>query len=450
MKQSSTILIVDDEPVGREILSRLLMSEGYDLLLASNGYEVLAQVAKVVPDLILLDVMMPGMDGFEVCRRLRNDPPFAEVPIFMVTALDDRSSRLRGIEAGADDFVSKPFDRNELRARVRTVTRLNRYRRLHEERNKVERLIDLSPDGILVVDTAGTIQLANPAMRRMIGTEKMRNKKVLSFVAAKQIKESFYFLKSIIRNHSQSSRFETVFVRANGQPFPVEINAGSITWDGQMSTQVIVRDISERKQAEEAIRRAHTELAEAYEATIEGWSRILDLRDNETQGHSVRVTELTLRLARAMNITEEELIHIRRGALLHDIGKMGIPDQVLLKPGPLTDEEREIMKRHPDYAYDMLSPISYLRPALEIPYCHHEKWDGTGYPRGLKGEEIPLAARIFAAVDIWDALRSNRPYRAPWAREKVLNYIASLSGTHLDPQVVTLFLKMMEYKESEA
>ena len=189
----------------------------------------------------------------------------------------------------------------------------------------------------------------------------------------------------------------------------------------------------------EGLRRSNLELSLAYDATIEGWSRAMDLRDHETEGHSRRVTEMTLRLARAMGMGEAELVHVRRGALLHDIGKMGIPDRILLKPGPLTDEELAVMRRHPAYAFEMLSPIAFLRPALDIPYCHHEKWDGTGYPRGLKGEQIPLAARIFAAVDIWDALRSDRPYRKAWPEERVCEHIASLAGTHLDPDVVRAF-----------
>ncbi|MBI3242556.1 MAG: PAS domain S-box protein [Chloroflexi bacterium] len=185
------------------------------------------------------------------------------------------------------------------------------------------------------------------------------------------------------------------------------------------------------------------DLALAYDTTIEGWSRALDLRDKETEGHTLRVTEMVLRLARAMGIfSEEQLLHIRRGALLHDIGKMGIPDPILLKPGSLTDEEWVIMRKHPGYAHDLLSPIVYLHPALDIPYCHHEKWDGTGYPRGLKGEAIPLAARLFAVVDVWDALRSDRPYRPAWPEEKAREHIQSLAGMHFDPKVIEAFLSM--------
>jgi PAS domain S-box-containing protein len=193
----------------------------------------------------------------------------------------------------------------------------------------------------------------------------------------------------------------------------------------------------------------NAELALAYDTTLEGWSRALDLRDNETEGHTRRVTEMSVRLARAFGMSEAELVQVRRGALLHDIGKMGIPDSILLKPGPLTEQEWEIMRMHPVYAYELLSPISFLRPALDIPYCHHEKWDGTGYPRGLKGEEIPKAARVFAVIDVWDALRSNRPYRAAWPESKVREHIRSLSGTHFDPVVVEAFLKTVEHSHAQ-
>jgi len=191
----------------------------------------------------------------------------------------------------------------------------------------------------------------------------------------------------------------------------------------------------------DSLQRSNTELSMAYDATIEGWSHALDLRDKETEGHTLRVTETTVQLGRAFGMSEMELVHICWGALLHDIGKMGVPDGILLKPGSLTDEEWRVMKKHPDFAYEMLSPIRYLRLALDIPYCHHEKWDGTGYPRGLKGAQIPLTARIFAAVDVWDALSSDRSYRAAWPEEKVLEHIRSLSGTHFDPRVVKICLE---------
>jgi PAS domain S-box-containing protein len=203
----------------------------------------------------------------------------------------------------------------------------------------------------------------------------------------------------------------------------------------------------ENAQMFETLQRSNTELLVAYDATIEGWVRALDMRDKETEGHTLRVADMMLDLAREMQISETDLVHVRRGALLHDIGKVGVPDGILLKPGPLTDEEWKIMRCHPQYAYDMLSPIAYLRPAIDIPYCHHEKWDGSGYPRGLKGEEIPLVARIFAIVDVWDALLSERPYRSAWSKKATLDYIRSQSGKHFDPKVVEAFIHWVENRQ---
>jgi putative nucleotidyltransferase with HDIG domain len=192
------------------------------------------------------------------------------------------------------------------------------------------------------------------------------------------------------------------------------------------------------------VRRFDMELDLVYNATLEGWVRALDLRDKETEGHTQRVTKRTLQLARAMGINNKRLIHIRRGALLHDIGKLGIPDHILNKPGPLSAEEWELMKKHPVYAREMLSQIDFLQPALHIPYCHHEKWDGTGYPRGLAETQIPLEARIFAVIDVWDALGSDRPYREAWPRERVYQHIQDSAGKHFDPQVVKVWRDVFE------
>jgi PAS domain S-box-containing protein len=194
----------------------------------------------------------------------------------------------------------------------------------------------------------------------------------------------------------------------------------------------------------ERLERSHTELQTAYDATLEGWVAALDLRDHETEGHTQRVTSLTVALARMLGFSEEDVQHVRRGALLHDIGKIGVPDKVLLKPGKLTDEELAEMRMHPVYAHEWLSSIAYLRPALDIPYCHHEKFDGSGYPRGLAGAAIPLAARLFAVVDVWDALSHDRVYRKAWPRERVLAHLQEHAGSHFDPMIVNLFLELLK------
>jgi PAS domain S-box-containing protein len=228
-----------------------------------------------------------------------------------------------------------------------------------------------------------------------------------------------------------------VFHRAPFRP-----NPGWVEFLETLSEQAAIAIDS--AQLFDSLQRTNIELTMAYDATIEGWVRALDLRDKETEGHSLRVTEMTVRLASQLRIDDADLLHLRRGALLHDVGKLGIPDAILLKPGKLTTEEWEVMRMHPQYAYEMLSPIAYLRPALDIPLYHHEKWDGTGYPHGLQGDHIPLPARIFAVVDVWDALRSDRPYRASWPIEQVIEHIRALAGSHFDPRVVEVFLQHVD------
>jgi HD-GYP domain-containing protein (c-di-GMP phosphodiesterase class II) len=180
-------------------------------------------------------------------------------------------------------------------------------------------------------------------------------------------------------------------------------------------------------------------LEHAYLEIIQGWARTLDLRDGEPEGHTLRVTERTVQLARAAGLAEAELTYIRIGAILHDIGKLLIPDSILRKPGPLNDREWEQVRLHPVHAYTLLEPIAVLRPALAIPYCHHERWDGKGYPQGLKGTDIPYAARLFAVVDVYDALCSDRPFRPAWSEQQARKHVRSLAGSHLDPAVVVLF-----------
>ncbi len=291
--QKSTILIVDDELFMSKTLEGLLSSPDHVLATASNGEEALAKATDLTPDLILLDVMMPIMDGFEVCRRLRVDPVLADVPVIMVTALDDRESRLRGIEVGADDFISKPLDPVELQARVRTITKLNRYRRLMMERAKFERITQLAPDGIMIVDTENVIRFANPALLKMLGAnseEEVLDTNMLSFVVPEQIENCSNCLSNINASTSYVARMETVFVRmegggrapveiqslnppftpvqyksVGGEPFPVEVNAGYCDWDDKPAMQIIVRDITERKWAEESIKTAYASLKELNE-----------------------------------------------------------------------------------------------------------------------------------------------------------------------------------------
>ena len=440
-----TILIVDDMAEMREVLEDLLAPQGYQLLHATSGPEALALVTQHPIDVMLLDVMMPGMDGFEVCRQLRAQLATAELPVLLITALDDRDARVQGFQAGADDFISKPFDRAELRARLKMMSQTGRYRRLREERARFEQLIRLSPDGILIVDALWRIRLANPSACRQLGMQLDAIEPVsgmLQLIGPGERTRWAAGLSAVLSDPAHIERMESLMLRQDGSTMAVEAHSGYIAWEGQPAAQVVFRDITARKRADAELQRATQALTVAYDTTLEGWSRALDLRDHETEGHSRRVTELSVTLARSLGMRAEQIVQIRRGALLHDIGKLGIPDHILRKPGALTDEEWETMKTHPTLALELLAPIEFLRLALDIPHYHHEKWDGGGYPHGLKGEEIPLAARIFAIVDVWDALSQDRYYRKAWNPDRVREHIRSQSGRHFDPAIVESFLAL--------
>jgi len=899
---NAKILIVDDSATARETLGALLYSPDYDLYFASNGLEALEKAGQVIPDLILLDVMMPDMNGYEVCENLRQDVMLAEVPIIMVTALDDRKSRLQGIRAGADDFISKPFDTAELGARVQMIVRLNRYRRLHAERRRFEQIIQFSPDGIVIVDQDGMIQLTNQTFLNFLRAapeSEVVGQPLAKFLGGDSPAIFSKVVQKVVSGDGQSMQMEAVLDALGETSLAVELAMGRFEWGDRRMVQVVIHDLTQRHQAEAAKReseqryrkmmqmandaifvsdvdtfqlvdvnekaqslvgmereallsmkifdlypaeiqekckafyaksakersdsaevcqivdstgsridveitnssielgsktllmgifrditerrkqervrealltisvelrkaetyaealsvmleqlrvilnadksvvarragkfvelyssdedemqlheavwkpgngkthwtewqpfslyntpgerpqlpwldnippavalleaplfthdkvigslwvsrrsawedtdgqilasiadlaanaiqrmdflnelerrlaylqtlftldraiagrleldvifevllqlvqdqlhvsaadvlfydeaeqsltfvsgtgfRVHTcnqkypwknlkfsgqvvathqpvkildmraeigkltdslspeilldqedfktfygiplkakgqllgvleifhrerveyddtamdfllaladqtaiaisqaklfdemqkanrALTVAYDETIEGWALALEMRDNETQGHSWRVTELVVELGRQMGVSGADLDRLRRGAILHDIGKMGVPDSILHKPGKLTPDEWEIMKKHPVYGYQMLSNIDFLRDSLDIPLYHHERWDGTGYPEGLKGEEIPLPARIFAIIDVWDAVTNDRPYHAAWSHEEALAHVYEQDGKHFDPQVVKSFLAILNLGET--
>jgi PAS domain S-box-containing protein len=784
MSRPSSILIVDDEPIGRETLEDLLISENYQLFFASDGPGAIAAVKENPPDLILLDVMMPGMDGFEVCKHLRANQSTAELPIVLVTALDDLDSRIRGIEAGADDFISKPYNRTELRARVKTITKLNRYRLLHIERLRFESLFTQSPDAILIVTYNEKVVEFNPVFAQLCkvnDNSTLTNKKFPSLFHEKDRALINHLLNQALQNNSKKLRCEADLITWPAGYLPVEVIFVNFPSKDQPSVQVIIHDLSEHVEARQKIQQqfsmldslfksaenlvsnrdfnelsneitnicvnnleactawigrlssnlewisiakagsdcarqmetvlkhnyvvqqlnsqkgsrplifnrysnpelfqqdsqestslliqalaffpliakdtflgtlallsreeffftperinvfktfanqaaaalenarlfalnekrlrhlqalrnvdvaitssmdlettysvlleqvmlqtgssltelllldqqsmtlrrilslgekfnrnqqsevpisntlsgqvilsrrtliiqdlpsyaasheignsifthdfrayvgipliskgkirgifqtfykkplsdneeyislleafasqaaiaadnintyneiqqTNTNLVLALDAVLISWASSLELRDFEPQGHPQRLADLTLQLAKLMAVPKEELIHIWRGALLHDIGKISISEDIMLKKGKLTPEEWESIYQHTIIAEKLLSPINFLNPAKEIPIYHHERWDGSGYPKGLKGEEIPLSARIFMVVEVYDTLISDRPYRSGWSKENAISFISENAGVLFDPVVVERFLALI-------
>lgn len=306
----------------------------------------------------------------------------------------------------------------------------------------LQALINASPVAIDLVDNKGNVKLWSPTAERFFG---WRAEEVIGYPLPFITQAKQYELEEQIKrelNGVAVSGQETKRIRKDGSSVDVELWTAPLhDSEGAIIGSVgFIADITKRKKAEQQIQALNSKLLIAYDETLEGWSRALNLRDPNTDGHSKRVVDVTVNLAREIGIPESELIHVRRGAILHDIGKMGIPDYILLKPSPLTEEEWRIMRLHPMFAYEMLSKIPFLRPSLDIPYSHHEKWDGSGYPRGLKAMEIPLAARVFAVVDTFDALTSDRSYRHAWKREDARLYIHDQAGIQFDPDIVGIFL----------
>ncbi len=649
IEEQTNILLVDDQPANLVALEAVLEPLGCNLVKALSGHEALKWLLTNECAVILLDVQMPVMDGFETAALIKDREKSRHIPIIFVTAVSKEERFVQqGYAAGAVDYMSKPFDADILKAKVRLFVDLFNYTAQHRrqteqlqqteqlrqnERRDVERrhleelavsaarlsefktTLDATLDGVFIFD-AQTLHFSY-TNHGGVGQLGYDQEEILTLTPFDILPEEDAIvltdkLTALREGMLSSYTFQTQQRRKDGSEIPVEVFLQFVAPVGETGRFVAVaRDISERKRAESRIERQlekitalrnidmaitasldlrvtlnvildqvtaqllvdaadvlllnpHTQMLEyaagrgfrsqalqhthlrpgeshagravverrlvnipnlaehagelrhapllategfvayyaapliakgrvegvleifhrapldvdaqwiefldalagqaaiaidnaelfddlqrsnaeltlAYDTTIEGWSRALDLRDKETEGHTLRVTEMAVQMARAFGLTNSELVHIRRGALLHDIGKMGIPDSILLKPGPLTDEEWVIMRRHPVYAYELLSPIGYLRPALDIPYCHHEKWDGSGYPRGLKGEQIPLCARLFAVADVWDALKSDRPYRQGWPEAQIREHIQKGIGTHFDPQAVQVFLEM--------
>lgn len=529
--KDAKILIVDDQEANVSLLEVLCRRDGFaHVRSTTDSRTVVALFSDFAPDLILLDLLMPHLSGFEVLEQLRPlIPDDAYLPILVLTADVTPEVKRRALASGAKDFLTKPLDVLEVMLRI---TNLLETRLLHRQlqsqnlnleeqvRHRTAELVQANTElraGIAERDRA-ELEIQHQLQRlralreidlSIIGSTDLHLS--LNVVLEQVMRQLSVDATDILLFHAQthtleyaagrgfrsraithtrlrlgqdsagraalerevqhvadlsaSARFgraELVtaesFVEYYGVPLlakgqvigvleafhrqPIRPDPNWLEFLEALAGQAAIA--IDNAQLFVSLQRSNAELVVAYETTLEGWSNALDLRDRETEGHTLRVTEMTERLARTMGIDSLDLVHIRRGALLHDIGKMGVPDSILLKPGKLLEEEWAVMRMHPVYAYQLLSPITYLRPALDIPYAHHERWDGHGYPRGLRGEEIPLAARLFAVVDVWDALRSDRPYRLGWPDHEVVDHIRSLADTHFDSAVVDIFLGLVE------
>ncbi|MDR1309278.1 MAG: response regulator [Deltaproteobacteria bacterium] len=343
--RTQKVMVVDDEKLNRMLIARMLKPQGYEVLLAAGGEECLSMALEDPPDLILLDIMMPGMDGFEVCAKLKREESLSLVPVVMVTALQDVNDRVKALDVGADDFLTKPVDRMELMARARSLLKVKAYNdHMVNYRQELER---------------------------------------------------------------------------------------EVKWRTQ-----------EIEEANDKLAKAHEKLRGASLETIFRLSRAAEFKDEDTGAHIISMSRISARLAARLGLNGQTVESILYASPMHDIGKIGIPDRILLKNGPLNEEEWSIMRLHTTYGGQILehSDIGFLRLGEVIATTHHEKVDGTGYPRGLRGKEIPLAGRIVAVADVFDALMSRRPYKPAFTIVQAVEIIKEGRGRHFDPDVVDAFL----------
>ena len=445
------VLIVEDSPDDLELLLIELRRGGYipQYRCVVNRLDMEQALDEQEWDLILSDYSLPAFSGpaaLEVWKKRGLDIPF-----IVVSGMIGEETAVEMMKAGASDYLMKgrlarlaPAIDRELRE-----TQTRRERRiaeasLRQSEQKFSLFMDVIPVQVFIVDQNHRLMYANRMIQNLLPGRELHGAQPMDLFApelSEKAEEAYQrILDGEVFRNLQSVDMEDGKHTLEVLMFPIP--------GGQAGNLVggIGLDVTERLRSEQAVKQANQELAHAYDATLQGWSRALELWESETAGHSQRVVSMTLELAGALGVPEEDMVHLRRGALLHDIGKMGVPDSILRKPGPLSSDEWVVMRMHPTFANQVLEPIDFLGKAREIPYSHHERWDGSGYPQGLAGEDIPLGARIFAVIDVWDALISTRPYRPAWSHAAARAYIQEQSGKQFDPRVVGAFLAMLEKK----
>jgi len=489
MKDKPVILIVDDQPQGIELLEAHLVPQGYEIVKAASGKEALEKLSSNQIDLILMDILMPDMDGFEVTRRIRQDKTHRPIPIILITALQETEDRVKGIEAGCDDFLSKPFDKMELLARVRSLLRIKTYNdlmsayqmeleatitsRTEELRHAVENLqqeviqhkkteqalreseelfrsyLEYAPDGVYMNDLEGNFLYGNLKCEDMIGLRSEdiigKNFLELNILPEKSLNKAIQLLQANIEGKSTGPD-EIELVGKEGRITPVEINTSVIHKMGQRVVLAFVRDITDRKRSEEKLEQTLESLRKALNTTIQVLVSAVEIRDPYTAGHQRRVADLSCAIAGEMGFTEDRIAGLHMAGAIHDIGKLSVPSEILAKPGRLTPIEFALIKEHPRSGYEMLKEVESPWPLAEVVYQHHERMDGSGYPRGLKGEEILMEARIMAVADVVESMASHRPYRQALGIKAALEEIEKNKGILYDETVTDACLRLFREK----
>jgi PAS domain S-box-containing protein len=497
MKTKPVILVVDDVPQNIELLEAYLTGQGYKIVTAANGEEALEEISGNQIDLVLLDVMMPGIDGFEVTRRVRQDNAQRLLPIILVTSLNEKEDRVKGIEAGCDDFISKPVDKVELLARVRSLLKvkasndlMRNYREelesevterteelrhvlerlqqeitvrkrneeaLRESENKYRMLADNIHDVVFVLDMNMKCTYLSPSVKILRGYEPEEVMEVTPAetltpssmeLAMKTLSEVMELekIKQVGINESRTIPLE--MKRKDGTTVWTEVKLSFIRDENQEAVGIIglTRDITERKLAEEKLQQTLYSLKNAVSATIQVMVSAVEMKDPYTAGHQLRSADLACAIATEMGLTQEKIDGMRMAGSIHDIGKLSIPAEILSKPTKLTNIEFSLIKEHAQGGYEMLKDVESPWPLAQIVYQHHERMDGSGYPRNLKGDEIIMEARIMAVADVVEAMASHRPYRPSLGIDVALEEIEKNRGILYDDVVADACLRLFREK----
>lgn len=482
--RSPHVLVVDDEVANILLFQALLEPRGFKVSFARDGEEALQRIEEIAPDIVLLDVVMPRMDGFEACERIKKNPQWQHLPVVLITGLDAIRDRVRGLELGADDFVTKPVVKEELVARVRSLVRTKRlqdqvlrYQRIQQELFQLSSLESASPQDVLDALARRTAELTG--MERVVVTTIEGNawgitadyrssdlgaesfidiieEKVQSVLSAgKPVTDSAGMNYVGVPLRNSDGEIRGALHAFGGDTLPTSEHIQVLTIAGQRifnELQLLEynarleREVRQQtRQLEEAmedLRLLNLKLVQAGEDTMQRLAVAAEYRDNDTAEHIDRMSLYAVAISRELGWSPEEQRLMRLAAPMHDVGKIGIPDSILRKNGKLSEEEWEQMRSHPTIGGQLLSGSSskLLQMAEQIALTHHEKYDGTGYPHGLQGEAIPMCGRIVALADVFDALTSKRCYKVAWTFDAGVKRIQDESGKHFDPKVVDAFL----------
>lgn len=453
IKKNAVVLVVDDEIQNRKLLEAMLQPmlqpKGYQILGAANAQEALACIAEHPPALILLDILMPIMDGFEMARILKADPVSANIPIIMITALNDAHSRLEGLNAGAEDFLTKPVDRAELWLRVRNLLRLKELADLLLEHSQdLEKTVqartgqlqlfrtamDSAGDAIFLINRSRMcfIEVNQTACDLLGYTPEELLKQKPASLNATTVEQMEQLFDELITGQQTRGLAESQLQCKDGSRLPVEIHRHAQRYGKDWIIVSVARDITERKRNIEQLRAT-------FESAIGALATVVEQRDPYTAGHQQRVAEIAIAIGRELGLDNDQLEGLRISALIHDIGKISVPAEILARPGKLSEAEFMIVKQHAQAGYDIVKGVNFPWPVAQTILQHHERLDGSGYPQGLKGDQIILEARILAVADVVEAMSSHRPYRAGLGIDAALAVLKQESGIKLDPRVVAAF-----------